>query len=644
MTTELYTGFGRTITIDHSRDRKLTKFAKATLVDRYLWTNETFQGMFARVAAVNSDNDAHAQRLYDYMSQLWFMPATPLLSNSGSKKNLTISCFLNEVDDSLEGIFGTQMESKWLSSRGGGIGTNYSNVRSIGESVGEKDETGKVGETSGIIPFIVVDGYDTLAVSQGNLRRGSRAFYLRVDHPEIEEFVEIRNPHKGAPERKALHAHHAVIIPDAFMEAVKAGDQWELKDPKSGEVKKTILARKLWQQILERRLSTGEPYLWFVDNVNRQRPKVQVRAHLFNSTSNLCSEITLPTGIDYNSKRRTAVCCLSSLNLETYDQWQGNEEFLEDVMRFLDNNMEHFIENTKDTPGFERANYAARMERSIGLGVMGFHSFLQKNMIPFEGVMAKVWNLRIFKWLKENADLINIKLADERGACPDGQRFACNVRFSHIFAIAPTASISIICGEASPGIEPEVGNIRKQKTLSGQFIVRNKWLDAKLRCKYTELHDSIVFDDEYDRKERLWVDQQWLIIMDNVHGKGSVQGLPYLTELEKEVFKTAFEIDQSWIIEHAADRQPYICQGQSVNLFFLATTPKDVINKLHFKAWKKGLKGLYYNRSRATAVATNVSGEMPTALPQETVELKVSAPTPEPAIVFDEPEECLACQ
>jgi ribonucleoside-diphosphate reductase alpha chain len=644
MTIETYTGFGRTITIDNSRDKKLTRFAKETLKDRYLWTGETYQGMFARVSAVNSDDDAHAQRLYDAMSQLWFMPATPLLSNSGSKKNLTISCFLNEVDDSLEGIFGTQMESKWLSSRGGGIGTNYSPVRSIGEAVGEKDETGKVGETSGIIPFVVVDGYDTLAVSQGNLRRGSRAFYLRIDHPEIEEFIEIRNPHKGAPERKALHAHHAVIIPDAFMNAVKAGDQWDLIDPKSKAVKKTVNARKLWQQIIERRLTTGEPYLWFVDNANRQRPKVYVRSHLFNSTSNLCSEITLTTQIDYNNRRRTAVCCLSSLNLETYFQWQGNEQLIEDVLRFLDNNLEHFIQNTNGVPGFERANYAARMERSVGLGVMGFHSFLQQNMIPFEGVMAKVWNNRIFKWIKEQGDKVNIKLADERGACLDGQRVACNVRFAHMFAIAPTASISIICGEASPGVEPEVGNVRKQKTLSGNFIVRNKWLDYKLQCKYVELHDSVVFDEEYDKAQRAWVDSQWLIIMDNEHGKGSVQGLPYLTQLEKDVFKTAFEIDQAWIIDHAADRQQYICQGQSINLFFLATEEKSVINKLTFRAWQKGLKGLYYNRSRATAVATNVAGEMPTALPKENVELKVTEPTPEPQVVFDEPEECLACQ
>jgi ribonucleoside-diphosphate reductase alpha chain len=646
MTTEIYNNFNRTITIDNERDRKLTRFAKQTLKDRYLWTDETFQQMFARVAAVNSDDDAHAQRLYDYISNLWFMPATPVLSNSGSKKNLTISCFLNQMGDSLSEIFETQLENKWLASRGGGIGTNLSEIRSIGEPVGGEDETGRVGETSGAIPFVVSTAADCLAISQGNLRRGSAAFYLDVNHPEIEEFVELRNPHKGAPERKALHAHHGVVITNAFMEAVKVNADWDLVSPKTKAVIKTIKARKLWEQILERRINTGEPYLWFVDTVNEKRPLVYKKNGLLNSTSNLCSEITLTTGIDYNGRRRTAVCCLSSVNLETYDQWQDNKQFLEDVLRFLDNNMQNFIENTHGVPGFERPNYSARMERSIGLGVMGFHSFLQKNKIPFEGVMAKVWNKKIHKWLKETADEVNDKLATERGPCPDAARVGLNVRFSHMFAVAPTASISIICGEASPGIEPFTANIFKQKTLSGQFIVRNKWLNACLQVKYVKLHGYDDMDPDYDKKQKAWVEAQWAYIMDNEHGKGSVQGLPYLDELEKEVFKTAFEIDQNWIIEHAADRQEYICQGQSVNIFVYATAKKSDINKLHFKAWSLGLKGLYYNRSRSTLVATNVVGEMPQAIKQPDLVLKEVTHLEEPVadMDFEEDEGCMACQ
>jgi ribonucleoside-diphosphate reductase alpha chain len=638
MTLRTYSNFDRTITIDNSRDSKLTRFAKETLTDRYLWTGETYQMMFARVACVNSDNNEHAQRLYDYISQLWFMPATPLLSNAGHDKNLTISCFLNTVGDSLEEIFKTQNENKWLSSRGGGIGTEWSPVRSIGEDVGVVDSQGRVGKTSGVIPFVVTSGYDTLAVSQGNLRRGSAAFYLDVSHPEIEEFIEIRNPHGGDPARKALHAHHGVTVPDAFMEAVKAGSDWNLVSPKTGEVKRTIKARDLWQRIMERRLTTGEPYIWFVDTANRKRPLSYIKNNLFNTTSNLCSEITLTTGVDYNGKRRTAVCCLSSLNLETYDQWRDNEQFIEDVLRFLDNNMQRFIDLTEGVEGFDRANYSAKMERSVGLGVMGYHSFLQRNKIPFEGVMAKVWNKKIFKWLRTTADVVNTKLALERGPCPDAARAGLMLRFTHMFAIAPTASISVICGEASPGIEPYQANIYKQKTLSGQFMVKNKWLDACLKKKWME---TVAYED-IDNKELMnrWVEEQWSKIID---AKGSVQNLECLDELEREVFKTAFELDQNWIIEHAADRQEFVCQGQSVNLFILATVHKTELNKLHFKAWQKGLKGLYYCRSKATAVATNVSGELPDAVKQPKVSL-VERPTVEIDFVETQADECLACQ
>jgi ribonucleoside-diphosphate reductase alpha chain len=605
---ELYTVFGRTIKLSPERDALLTPFGKQTLKDRYLWKGEDFQKMFARVAAVNSDNDAHAQRMYDYISKLWFMPATPVLSNSGHDKNLPISCFLNSVGDNLEEIFGTFNENMWLASRGGGIGTSWSEVRDIGKPVADR------GTTSGIIPFIKMQDSTTVGISQGSLRRGSAAVYLNISHPEIEEFLEIRNPAGGDTHRKALNIHHGVVLTNEFMKAVQDGSDWMLVSPHDGKVHSVVKARKLWQQILTRRLETGEPYLWFVDTVNDNRPAVYKMNGLLNSQSNLCSEIALTTAIDYNNKRRTAVCCLSSLNLETYDEWKDElETLVQDSMCFLDNVIEHFIRLTDGVDGFDRANYSARMERSIGLGVMGFHGFLQNKMLPFEGVMAKVWNKKIFAALKDAADKANVRIALERGSCPDADRAGLTLRFSHVFAIAPTASISIIAGESSPGIEPSAANAYKQKTLSGWFQVRNKYLDKLLKTKLT--------DDE--------VEDAWNGIASN---DGSVQHLKYLTQDEKDVFKTAYELDQRWVVEHAADRQQFICQGQSVNIFVRPTVYKKVLHQLHLLAWEKGLKGLYYCRSRSIRQATKVShtvGEMPAAV--------------------DKPEdfdsgECLACQ
>lgn len=621
-----YEWAGTTVTLNYSRDALITPFAKETLRERYLWPNENFQQMFARVAIANSNDQPHAQRLYDYISKFYFMPSTPVLSNSGHPKNLQISCYLNAVGDSLEEINKTLSENFWLAARGGGIGTSWSEVRDIGEGVGEK------GKTSGIIPFIKMQDSATLGISQGNLRRGSAAVYLDVSHPEIEEFIDIRRP-QGDPNRKSLNIHHGVNIPNAFMNAVKDGTNWELKSPHTGEIKATIKARDLWQKIITSRLETGEPYLWFIDNVNEQRPDTYKANGLFNKQSNLCSEISLSTGIDYNNKRRTAVCCLSSLNLETYSEWENDPQFIEDVMYFLDNVMSSFIDKTEGLPGFERANYAARMERSIGLGVMGFHSFLQSKMIPIEGVMAKVWNKRIHQSLKQKADIANRNIAFSRGPCPDAQRVGIMKRFSHMFAIAPTASISIIAGESSPGIEPYVANSYTQKTLSGQFEVRNKFLDKLLNEKYLEMNEwePEKFDGkEYTNRQKKWVDSQWQYITAN---KGSVQPLEYLTSHEQDVFKTAMEINQEWLLEHAADRQPFICQGQSLNLFLPATIEKKVLNALHFKAWKLGLKGLYYARSRSIQQATNTAGELPSA----TVEPKVH-------LEFDEGDECLSCQ
>ncbi len=444
---------GARVVTDASRDNRLTAFGKGTLSDRYLMPGESYQDMFARVASAYADDDAHAQRIYDYISRLWFMPATPVLSNGGTQRGLPISCFLNEANDSLEGILGLWNENVWLAARGGGIGSYWGNLRSIGEKVGMN------GKTSGVVPFIRVMDPLTLAISQGSLRRGSAAVYLPVSHPEIEEFIEIRRPTGGDPNRKALNLHHGLLISDAFMRAVENDEEWGLTSPKDGAVLRKVSARHLWIRILTARIETGEPYLIFVDHVNKARPEQQKLAGLEVKTSNLCSEITLPTGVDHHGKQRTAVCCLSSLNLETYLEWHEHPTFIEDVMRFLDNVLQGFI----DTAGtdFAKATYAAMRERSVGLGVMGFHSFLQQNNIPLEAVMAKVWNKKMFKHIRAQCDQASKTLAKERGACPDAADFGIEERFSNKLAIAPTASISIICGGASPGIEP-IGGQRLQ--------------------------------------------------------------------------------------------------------------------------------------------------------------------------------------
>ena len=429
---------------------------------------------------------AHAQRIYDYMSRLWFMPATPVLSNGGTQRGLPISCFLNEASDSLEGIVGLWNENVWLASKGGGIGTYWGNLRSIGEKVGA------VGKTSGVIPFIRVMDSLTLAISQGSLRRGSAAVYLPVCHPEIEEFVEIRRPTGGDPNRKALNLHHGILVSDAFMRAVEADEQWPLLSPKDETPVRSISARALWIRILTARIETGEPYLIFSDHVNRARPEHHKLAGLEVRTSNLCSEITLPTGRDQHGKERTAVCCLSSLNLESWFEWQDHPTFIEDVMRFLDNVLQDFIDRAP--PGMEKARYSAMRERSVGLGVMGFHSFLQSQNVPWESVIAKVWNKRMFKHIRAQADAASHVLAEERGPCPDAAEYGMMERFSHKMSIAPTASISIIAGNSSPGIEPIAANVFLQKTLSGSFTVRNRHLQTLLAAKGMDTDDDLVID------------------------------------------------------------------------------------------------------------------------------------------------------
>ncbi len=594
------------IHVDRARDALLTDFGRATLDDRYLLPGEGYQDLFARVASYYGDDSGHAQRLYDYMSRLWFMPATPVLSNGGTARGLPISCFLNEASDSLDGIVGLWNENVWLASKGGGIGSYWGNLRSIGEKVGQN------GKTSGVIPFIRVMDSLTLAISQGSLRRGSAAVYLPVSHPEIEEFVEIRRPTGGDPNRKALNLHHGILVSDAFMRAVEADEPWPLVSPKDGAVVRGISARALWIRILTARVETGEPYLIFSDQVNRLRPEHQKLAGLEVKTSNLCSEITLPTGIDQHGRQRTAVCCLSSVNLEHWLAWKDHPLFIEDLMRFLDNVLQDFIDRAPE--GMARAKYAALRERSVGLGVMGFHSFLQSQHVPFESVIAKVWNKRMFQHIRAQADAASRLLAEERGPCPDAAEYGFSERFSNKIAIAPTASISIIAGNASPGIEPIAANVFLQKTLSGSFIVRNRHLQALLAEKG---HDN---------------DAVWSSITLN---KGSVQHLDFLTEHEKAVYKTAFELDQRWVVEHAADRTPFVCQSQSVNIFLPANVHKRDLHQIHMLAWKRGLKSLYYCRSLSIQRADNVS--------EKAVRPEELQPAP-PAARAADYEECLSCQ
>jgi len=590
----------RKVEVDRDRDALLTDFGKTTLEDRYLLPGESYQDMFARVATAYADDADHAQRIYDYISRLWFMPATPVLSNGGAGRGLPISCFLNAVPDSLEGIQGVWNENVALASNGGGIGTYWGGVRSIGEKVKG------AGQTSGIIPFIRVMDSLTLAISQGSLRRGSAAVYLDVHHPEIEEFLEIRKP-SGDFNRKSLNLHHGISISDEFMEAVRDGAMFGLRSPKNNEVVREVDARSLWQKILEIRLQTGEPYLIFSDTVNRSMPQHQRELGLSVRQSNLCSEIMLHTGKDHQGLERTAVCCLSSVNAETFLEWRDHPTFIEDVMRFLDNVLEDFI--VRAPPEMKNAVYAARRERSVGLGLMGFHTFLQAQNVPFESAMAKSWNMRLFKTLRRQCDAASRKLAAERGPCPDAAERGVMERFSHKLAIAPTASISIICGGTSAGIEPIPANIYSHKTLSGTFAVKNPYLEKLL--DQTGHNTAAVWDS----------------ILQN---EGSVQHLDFLSQDDKDVYKTAFEIDQRWVVELAADRTPDICQSQSVNLFLPGNVDKWDLHMLHWQAWERGCKSLYYLRSKSVQRASHAGGE---ELAQ---------------VVYAEGktdyEECLACQ
>ena len=563
------------INIDYSRDDLLTEAGKLILKDRYLLPTEASpQEGFARAAKAFADDEAHAQRLYDYASKLWFMFATPVLSNGGTSRGLPISCFLNYVDDSREGLADHYTENIWLSSMGGGIGGYWGHVRSQGmaTSIGNK--------TTGVIPFMHVVDSQMTAFHQGATRRGSYASYMDVSHPEIVEFIEMRKPTGGDIHRKNLNLHHGINITDAFMEAVEKGAHWDLVDPHTQQVIKSTDARTLWIKILETRVATGEPYLSFIDTVNAALPESQKKLGLKFNHSNLCSEITLPTAAD-----RTAVCCLSSVNLEYYDEWKDNENFIEDLVRMLDNVLESFI-TTAPTYLWKAVN-SARKERAIGLGAMGLHSYLQRRHVAMDSPLSKDINEDIFKHIHEKAQDANRKLGAERGSPSDME--GTGLRHSHVLAVAPNASSSIICGGTSPSIEPLRANSFSQKTLSGTFQMRNKYLERVLI--------------KYDRNNK----EVWKSIVTN---GGSVQHLSFMSDEDKQIFRTAIEMNQSWLVDLAADRQQYICQSQSLNIFLPPDVDTRTLHSIHFRAWKKKVKTLYYLRSTALKKVENLTSKI----------------------------------
>lgn len=572
-TVQKYTGVSEfvndvfTIDIDYSRDSNLSTAGKITLKEGgYMTTREQSpQQAFARASIAYASNQAHAQRLYDYASKCWFMFATPVLSSAANPRGLPISCMVSKVDDSRDGIGEHFKDILWMSTEGSGVGADWSSVRSIGTS------TSRGVHTPGVMPFLHAVDAITLASIQGGVRRGATAVYLDVSHPEIMEFIEGKKITGGDSNRKITNIHPAVNITDAFMEAVIKGGMWKLVDPHSKEVKELIPARQVWEKILAMRLETGHPYLHFIDTANRALPQPLKDKGLKINSSNLCVEIELPTTPD-----RTAVCCLSSVNLEFYDDWKDNPLFIRDIMEMLDNVLTVFI--NKAPPELDKAVLSAKNERSVGLGAMGFHLYLQTKGVPFESAMASSLNRSIFAVLKSLTEAANFKLGSERGEAPD--MVGTGKRFSLTQAIAPNASSGILCN-TSPSIEPFNANAFVQKTNNGAFLMKNKALDSLFKGKY-RLED-----------ERL--EETWDSVIAN---SGSVQHLDFLTVNEKDVFKTAFELDQQWVVDHAGSRAQCIDQGQSVNLFVHPDAPASYIHALHKQAWEKGLKGLYYLRSK----------------------------------------------
>lgn len=563
-----------TIKIDYKRDGLLPEFSKRTLRDRYMLEDEESpQDTFKRVCETVASDPKHAQRLYDYVSKQWFMFSSPILSNAGTERGHLISCFLNSVPDSRAGLMDHYRENTFLSSSGGGIGGYWGDVRSDGSN------TSNGSVSTGSIPFLKMAESQMLAFAQGKTRRGSYAAYQDVSHPEIEEFLAIRKSTGGDPNRKTLNLHHGINIPDTFMEAVQNDSEWALIDPNSKQVTKILKARDLWIRILDTRMFTGEPYLHFIDTTNRMSPSAYKTLGLDVNHSNLCSEITLHT-----SEWRTAVCCLSSVNIEKYDEWKDEKNFIFDLIEMLDNVISIFTRTCGEE--LKSAGYSAHRERSLGLGAMGLHSYLQSKGIPFESPMAKGLNLKIFSYIKEEALKASKRLCDGRGPCPDAEVSNQWIRNLHLLAVAPNATSSIICGNTSPSVEPFSSNAVLQKTASGTHLARNKHLEALLE-RYNE-----------NNKET------WDSILSH---KGSIQHLAYIDEYSRKVFKTAFEIDQRFIIELAGDRQQFICQSQSINLFFTPQDTKEYFHKVHYGAWEKGLKTLYYCRTMSEGSVEDTS-------------------------------------
>jgi ribonucleoside-diphosphate reductase alpha chain len=572
------------INIDLDRDNLFDDLGIKRLKESYMKDTETSpQERFAYVSSVFGSNRDHSQRLYDYSSRHWLSYSTPILSFGRSKRGLPISCFLNFIEDTAEGLVDNLSETNWLSMLGGGVG--------IGFGIRSTDD-----KSTGVLPHLKMYDASSLAYRQGRTRRGSYAAYLDISHPDIISFLEMRKP-TGDPNVRCQNLHHGINITDDFMNIIEkcmldpeADDSWNLTDPHSGIVRETVSAKHLWQMILELRMQTGEPYLHFIDTSNAVMPQWLKDKGLRINQSNLCSEIILPT-----NEKRTAVCCLSSLNLENYDEWKDHPTFLLDVAEMLDNVLQYFIDNAPST--IERARYSASRERSIGIGALGFHAYLQRNNIAFEGVMAKITNRQMFKHIREGLDAANVKLGSERGEAPDSE--GTGFRFSHLMAIAPNASSSIIMGNTSPSIEPYRANAYRQDTLSGSFLNKNRWLDKLIK----QLTKN---DNEYN--------DTWSSIIAN---DGSVQHLDILDEIQKSVFKTSMEIDQRWVIDLAADRQQYIDQAQSLNLFFRPDSHIKYIHAIHFMAWKKGLKTLYYCRSEKIGKADKVSKKVERSIIKE---------------------------
>jgi len=591
--------------IDYSRDSLFDVLGLRRLKDSYMMEDEASpQDRFAYVSKAFGTNAAHAQRLYDYSSKHWLSYSTPILSFGRNKKGLPISCYLNYLNDTAEGLVDNLSETNWLSMMGGGVGIHVGIRGSDDKSVG-------------VMPHLKVYDASSLAFKQGTTRRGSYAAYLDVSHPDIIQFLEMRKP-TGDQNMRTLNLNHAINISDKFMDIIErcmldpeTDDRWDLIQPHNGKVIDTVSAKELWMKLLELRMQTGEPYIWFNDTANRALPEYQKALGLKINGSNLCSEISLAT-----SKDRTAVCCLSSVNLEYYDDWRDEPQFLSDILEMLDNVVEYFIHNAPDE--IARARFSAMRERSVGVGALGFHAYLQKNNIAFEGVMAKSMNNKMFSYIRKQLNAANVRLAEERGPCPDAADAGIKQRLTHVMAVAPNASSSIIMGNTSPSIEPYAANAYRQDTSSGAFITKNRFLDV------------IIKKEAQSRKDG-WYDEVWANITAD---DGSVQNLDWMDENTKYVFKTSFEIDQRWVIEHAADRQHYIDQAQSVNLFFRPDVNVKYLHAVHFMAWKQGLKSLYYCRSTKLRKADKVGQKIVRQRLEEDIDLQQVA----------EGNSCLSCE